>query len=54
MKRFWYAQNHAYCMASAYLSSQRGDAIAVADWEARAGEWQRKLDQLDIQRRYAC
>lgn len=49
--RLWYSLNARYCRASAYLASQRGDAVGVADFESRAEEWVSKIDRLDINRR---
>ena len=51
--RLWYSLNARYCRASAYLASHRGDAVAVADFETRAHEWEARLVHLDINRRFA-
>lgn len=37
--RFWYAQNYAFCRSNAYLASQRGDAVATAEWVNKADGW---------------
>lgn len=53
LNRLWASLNYRYCMASAYLAAHRGDAVAVADFEARANDWESRLLHLDIERRFA-
>lgn len=53
IRRLFASLNYRYCMASAYLAAHRGDALAVADFEARAHEWEARLVHLDINRRFA-
>jgi hypothetical protein len=40
--KLFISMNYRYCMASAYLASQRGDGVATADFLTRASEWERE------------
>ena len=46
IRRFWISMNYRYRKAEAYLAAQRGDGVAVADFESRASEWEREYMML--------
>lgn len=42
MWRLWYSLNYRWCMVEAYSASNRGETLVAANWQSKAGEWQRE------------